>query len=77
MPVSATVSNGGKPHPARLADDFMPNFTHTLSRRPRIIYTPADLFRVMAFAQLTWRESLRDIAVCLAANHAKFYFTWD
>ena len=28
----------------------------------------ADLFRVMAFAQLTWRESLRDIEVCLAAN---------
>ena len=28
----------------------------------------ADLFRVMAFAQLTWRESLRDIEVCPAAN---------
>lgn len=33
----------------------------------------ADLFRVMAFAQLTWRESLRDIEVCLAANHAKLF----
>ena len=31
----------------------------------------ADLFRVMAFAQLTWRESLRDIEVCLGANQAK------
>ena len=31
----------------------------------------ADLFRVMAFAQLTWRESLRDIEACLAANPAK------
>ena len=31
----------------------------------------ADLFRVMAFAQLTWRESLRDIEVCLAANQGK------
>ena len=31
----------------------------------------ADLFRVMAFAQLTWRESLRDIEVCLASNQAK------
>src|SRR4249920_1467054 len=30
----------------------------------------ADLFRVMAFAQLTWRESLRDIEACLAANQA-------
>ena len=31
----------------------------------------ADLFRVMAFAQLTWRESLRDIEVCLASNQGK------
>ena len=33
----------------------------------------ADVFRVMAFAQLTWRESLRDIEVCLTANHAKLF----
>ena len=33
----------------------------------------ADLFRVMAFSQLTWRESLRDIEVCLTANHAKLF----
>src|SRR5664279_779625 len=33
----------------------------------------ADLFRVMAFAQLTWRESLRDIDACLAANQAKLF----
>ena len=33
----------------------------------------ADLFRVMAFAQLTWRESLRDIEACLQANHAKLF----
>jgi len=33
----------------------------------------ADLFRVMAFSQLTWRESLRDIEACLAANHAKLF----
>src|SRR3990167_10656546 len=33
----------------------------------------ADLFRLMAFAQLTWRESLRDIEVCLIANHRKFF----
>jgi uncharacterized protein DUF4372/DDE family transposase len=33
----------------------------------------ADLFRVMAFAQLTWRESLRDIEACLAANRAKLF----
>src|SRR5215469_12633729 len=33
----------------------------------------ADLFRIMAFAQLTWRESLRDIEACLAANRAKLF----
>ena len=33
----------------------------------------ADLFRIMAFAQLTWRESLRDIEVCLAANRSKLF----
>jgi hypothetical protein len=33
----------------------------------------ADLFRVMAFAQLTWRESLRDIEVCLTANQARLF----
>jgi len=33
----------------------------------------AELFRVMAFAQLTWRESLRDIEACLAANQAKLF----
>jgi hypothetical protein len=31
----------------------------------------ADLFRVMAFSQLTWRESLRDIESCLASNNVK------
>ena len=33
----------------------------------------ADLFRVMAFSQLTWRESLRDIEVCLTANQGKLF----
>jgi hypothetical protein len=33
----------------------------------------ADLFRIMAFSQLTWRESLRDIEVCLKANQAKLF----
>ena len=33
----------------------------------------ADLFRVMAFAQLTWRESLRDIEVCLMSNQSKLF----
>ena len=33
----------------------------------------ADHFRVMAFAQLTYRESLRDIEACLRAMSAKLY----
>ena len=33
----------------------------------------ADVFRIMAFAQLTWRDSLRDIEACLAANQAKLF----
>jgi hypothetical protein len=33
----------------------------------------ADLFRILAFSQLTWRESLRDIEVCLAANQTKLF----
>jgi hypothetical protein len=33
----------------------------------------ADLFRIMAFAQLTWRESLRDIEACLTANQSKLF----
>jgi len=35
--------------------------------------TCAEQFRVMAFAQLTYRESLRDIEVCLSAQTAKLY----
>jgi hypothetical protein len=35
--------------------------------------TCADQFRVMAFAQLTYRESLRDIEVCLSAQVPKLY----
>jgi Domain of unknown function (DUF4372)/Transposase DDE domain len=33
----------------------------------------AEQFRAMAFAQLTWRESLRDIEVTLGANPSKLY----
>ena len=35
--------------------------------------TCAEQFRTMAFAQLTWRESLRDIEVTLGANSNKLY----
>jgi Domain of unknown function (DUF4372)/Transposase DDE domain len=33
----------------------------------------AEQFRVMAFAQMTWRESLRDIEACLSAQATKLY----
>jgi hypothetical protein len=36
-------------------------------------FTCAEQFRAMAFAQLTWRESLRDIEACLAANRSRLY----
>ncbi len=32
-----------------------------------------DQFRCLAFAQLTWRESLRDIEACLRVQSAKLY----
>jgi len=35
--------------------------------------TCAEQFRAMAFAQLTWRESLRDIEASLSANVTKLY----
>lgn len=35
--------------------------------------TAADHFRAMAFAQMTWRQSLRDIEACLNANSTKLY----
>jgi len=36
-------------------------------------FTCSDQFRVMAFAQLTYRESLRDIEACLRAMNTKLY----
>jgi Domain of unknown function (DUF4372)/Transposase DDE domain len=35
--------------------------------------TCTEQFRILAFAQLTYRESLRDIEVCLAAQAGKLY----
>ena len=35
--------------------------------------TCSEQFRVMAFAQLTWRESLRDVEASLSANAGKLY----
>ena len=36
-------------------------------------FSCASQFRCMAFAQLTYRESLRDIEACLQAQHSKLY----
>jgi len=36
-------------------------------------FTCAEQFRVMAFGQLTYRESLRDIEACLSAQASKLY----
>ena len=59
--------------------DFLPWKTfHRIVDRYRGNYrirtlSCADQFRIMAFAQLTYRESLRDIEVCLAAQAGKLY----
>ena len=37
----------------------------------------SEQFRVMAFAQLTWRESLRDIEVTLSANESRDWRIWS
>ena len=59
--------------------DFLPwkTFHRIVARHDGDRYvksmTCAEQFRVMAFAQLTYRESLRDIEVCLSAQSAKLY----
>jgi len=59
--------------------DFLPwtTFTRIVDRYGGNRYVKslscAEQFRVMAFAQLTWRESLRDIEVCLSAQSSKLY----
>jgi uncharacterized protein DUF4372 len=59
--------------------DFLPwkTFHRLLSRYDgdHRIRTPpyAEHFRTLAFAQLTYRESLRDIEACLSAQSAKLY----
>ncbi len=70
--------NIGKTLLAQLMD-FLPwtTFTRLVTRYGGDRYvkslTCAEPFRVMAFAQLTYRERLRDIEVCLAAQSAKRY----
>ena len=70
--------NTGKTLFAQLMD-FLPwtTFTRIVERHGGNRYvkslTCADQFRVMAFAQLKYRESLRDIEACLSAQSAKLY----
>ena len=59
--------------------DFLPwtTFTRIIARyggdhRVRTL-SCAEQYRAMAFAQLTYRESLRDIEACLNAQPAKLY----
>jgi len=76
--VSETAMNIGKTLFAQIMD-FLPwtTFSRIVNRYGGDHYvkslTCADQFRVMAFAQLTYRESLRDIEVCLSAQVAKLY----
>ena len=59
--------------------DFLPwkRFHRIVARRKGDHYVKhfscAEQFRVMAFAQLSYRESLRDIELCLGAQAAKLY----
>jgi hypothetical protein len=70
--------NTGKTLFAQLMD-FLPwsTFTRYVARYGGDRYvkslTCAEQYRVMAFAQLTYRESLRDIEACLAAQASKLY----
>jgi len=70
--------NTGKTLFAQLMD-FLPwtTFTRYVNRYGGDRYvktlTCAEQYRAMAFAQLTYRESLRDIETCLIAQDAKLY----
>ena len=70
--------NTGKTLFAQLMD-FLPwtTFTRIVERYGGDRYVKslrcAEHFRVMAFAQLTYRESLRDIEACLSAQASKLY----
>ena len=43
------------------------------SHYPTLTFSHLDQFLCLAFAQLTYRESLRDIETCLRAHQAKLY----
>jgi len=43
------------------------------NRYPTLTFSHLDQFLCLAFAQLTYRESLRDIETCLRAHQTKLY----
>lgn len=76
--LKGAIMNGGKTLFAQLMD-FLPwsTFNRYVARyggdKGVRTMTCAEQFRVMAFAQLTYRESLRDIEVSLSAQASKLY----
>lgn len=56
----------------RAVEDLRSNRRAAQRRRGVRTLGCADLFRVMAFAQLTWRESLRDIEAFLEAKNIHY-----
>ena len=72
------VMNTGKTRFAQIMD-FLPwtTFARCVARHGGDHYvkslTCAEQYRAMAFAQLTYRESLCDIEACLTAQQAKLY----
>src|ERR1017187_7806259 len=70
--------NVGKTLFAQLMD-FLPwtTFDRYVAQADGTRYTKtltcAEQYRAMAFAQLTYRESLRDVEACLLAQEAKLY----
>ena len=70
--------NAGKTLFAQLMD-FLPwkTFSRIVTRHQgdRGVRTLSclEVFRILAFAQLTYRESLRDIEVCLSVQAGKLY----
>ena len=74
---------GGSMHTGKLVFaqlmDYLPLHTFRRcvakypGRYPTLTFSHLDQFLCMAFAQLTYRESLRDIETCLRAHSAKLY----
>ena len=69
--------NSGKTLFAQLMDLPWSTFTRIVARyrgdqRVRTL-SCAEHYRAMAFAQLTYRESLRDIDICLSVQTSKLY----